>query len=47
MEGVADTVVPEFGWEKVFCHIVVGNVADVFPIGFREAIFVLSFGCGA
>jgi len=47
LDGVAYAVVPEFGWKKVFRHVVAGNVADVFPIGFREAIFVLSIGGGA
>ena len=47
LDGVSYAVVPEFGWEKVFRHVVAGNVADVFSIGFREAIFVLSIGGGA
>ena len=47
LDSVADAVVPEFGWEKVFCHVIAGNVTDVFPIGLRESIFVLSIGGGA
>lgn len=47
LDGVAYAVVPEFGWEKIFRHVVAGNIANVFPIGFGEAVFVLSIGCGA
>ena len=47
LDGVAYAVVPKFGWKEVFSHVIAGNVAYIFPVGFRESIFVLSIGGGA
>ena len=47
MDGVSQGEEPELLWEEVLGHVVSGDVAYVFSIGFGETILVLSFGWGA
>ena len=46
LDCVPESEEPELLWEEVFCHVVLGDVADVFPVCFGETILVLSFCWG-
>lgn len=43
LDGILDCKEPEFHGKVMFCEVVAGNCANVFPVCFCEAVLVLAF----
>ena len=42
LDGILNAEVPEFHGAVVFGEVVSGDVAEVFPVGFSKAVFILA-----